>query len=115
MTNTFSIAVSKALKKIGVEEWTGERFSTLDDCGMETEPMLPKYTLHDILRLMPKIGGKMGWDEGKLEDESFGWSGNPALWMWQHQSHRLLDAFLEGDYEKAEQYLMSIITKDHEK
>lgn len=129
MTNHFSIEVSKALRAIGVEGetenyWYDEHQIVLSNNQLSTIPLrlvtkshrdsvspqdefFPAYTLHDILRLMPKIGEKMGWIPPESEYDE-------GVQAYEEHSHHLLDAFLEKDYAGAEQFLMSIITKEHE-
>lgn len=130
MSNTFSIEVSKALRAIGVEGetdfwfvkdqegtnyflyhkgevsiWEGER-QPISIHGMTMVlggrilDKLPAYTLHDIFRKLEDIAEKVhGYNK-------VGWAD-----FWTMHMSKL---FRNGDYPKAEQYLMSIITKDHE-
>ena len=42
------------------------------------------------------LGKSCGWDDGEHKDESFGWSGNPSLWMWQHKWHRFIDHLISS-------------------
>lgn len=103
--NTFSIAVSKRLREIGVEEKTGLYFrwwhSPIEDYRTPTlinetqlkdlsDPILiPAYRLDDILRLMPKIGEKM----------EFGDIGSTFSYVWNETMSREPDSEDECIFE----------------
>lgn len=106
--NVFSIKVSERLRELSVEGETEmywkhltqspdgpiDRWVLADDAPKyETPNFLPAYQLHDILRLMPAIGEKMGWT------------------LMQKVSSRMeiCTAFFNDDYEGAEQYLLGIL------
>lgn len=125
--NHFSIKVSQALRDIGVESdttyhWGKSAYDGEYVCTNKAErklrkinefhdepgagdvyDLIPAYTLADILRLMPQIGEKMGWGTSIHELQN----GTGLRANCRH----LLDAFLEGDYEGAEVYLLSLLTK----
>lgn len=95
-TNTFTKEVSKRLREMGVEVEKGKK---LEEHAKAEH--FPAYTLHDILRLLKPIADKIhGYNKE-------GWAD-----FW---GTGLTKSFLEKDYAGAEQYLMSIITKDHGK
>lgn len=126
-TNNFSIEVSRALREIGVEGETEQEYGVSNFISLEPVKFFtkgktdceltffPAYNFVSIILLMPKIGEKMGWAR-EIDDET----GNEmiadpsevyAQELWKDHSHQLLDAFLDGDYEGAEKYLLSIIKK----
>jgi len=91
--NTFSIAVSKRLFELWIVE--------------KQEGILQLYTLHDIFRLMPKIGEKMGWkNTGNRRD---GVCGEPTV---HDYSSAIYDAFMLGDYPESEKVLLDLL-KEH--
>lgn len=108
--NTFSIAVSKRLRKIGVEGETGLYFrwwhSPIEEYRTPTlvnetqlkdlsDPILiPAYRLDDIFSLMPKIGEILSFNEIEKTCE-------------------IADVFLWGDYPEAEKVLLDLL-KEHE-
>lgn len=128
--NTFSIAVSKRLREIGVEDpdaqfyWSniesanwelvsreilcervegGDGWTYLEE-GTHRGNVFPAYTLHDIFRLMPKIGEKMGWGFA-LECE----------YTPSEVAYQILDSFLSGDYPACEIKLLELLCTHVEK
>lgn len=148
--NTFSIAVSKRLMEIGVEDnstqgvfvkykpthewhyWVREVWYI--GGGVEKGKKLVEYaqaeyfsayTLHDILRLMPKIGEKMGWGYrenggGQLRIEAKDPKERKEIAReWGIKSdttvytEKFVKAFMRGDYPEAEKVLLDLL-KEHE-
>jgi hypothetical protein len=126
--NTFSIAVSKRLREIGVEEKTGLYFrwwhSPIEEYRTPTlvnetqlkdlsDPILiPAYRLDDIFRLMPKIGEKMGWNNRTNTCIPYDWFIDRGESI-EYVGRALLDAFLSGDYPACETVLLDLL-KEHE-
>ena len=89
--NTFSIAVSKRLREIGCEKPKVNEIVEIFEVNSE---IFPSYTLHDIFRLMPKIGEILSFNEIEKTCE-------------------IADVFLWGDYPEAEKVLLDLL-KEHE-
>jgi hypothetical protein len=104
--NTFSIAISKMLRQIGVEEET-EQFIPAQVINGKYIGVEYLYRLDDVIRLMPKIGEKMGWkNTGNRRD---GVCGEPTV---HDYSSAIYDAFMLGDYPESEKVLLDLL-KEH--
>lgn len=123
MTNHFSQKVSLALRAIGVEgetekQWGKSAYSGQYLCtskeerivrsqheyadepgAMDIYDLIPAYTLHDILRLMPKIGEKI-YKPWQIQEREI-----------DNAAKLLCFEFMEGDYPAAEKYLMSLLMR----
>lgn len=123
---TFTHHLSRVLREMGIQKktylyhvWTKKGLKLIHPRSdkqlkqwlLNGNDYCPAYCLDDLLTLIPEIGEKMFWDKYTPQIRGQRFYKKQMKVGWVGHSHLLLDAFLEGSYPKAEEYIMSIIEK----